>query len=295
MRYNVFVICLLFIMLSHPVRAVEESSMLNDDFLWLEYGDGTKEKDGSLILELKIHYGRFPDIKNSSIELDNLNAVYTAQSTRGKEDSKPLYRADIHEDISGYSVKIESAKENRIVLIVTAQKTYNGDTSHYLAKTSFTLFGKSMSEASERFPADPDSTERSLEICIDPEHHFWPQTGNPIKVFPLYNGKIQAEKNISVFDEHAFPVELITDETGNIVYVPPEDKKLNSMGETASKQTVLVCGLAYRGEKYISSYTLLLHRSRFGKHEYLPALAVFGSAFILFLFYMVVKRMRSRI
>lgn len=295
MKYCVLGICLIVVIsVNQEAIAIEESSLVKDDFLWLEYGEGTKEKDGSLVLELKINYGRFPDKIGKSVGLDNLNAVYTAQSTRTNVDNNLLYKADIYKDISGYSIKIKSAKEERFVLIVTAEKTDNGVAAHYLAKTSFTLFGKSLSEGPERFPESPDSTGRSFEIYIDPEHHFWPQTGNPIKVSPLFNGEMLPEKGISVFDEHAFPVEMTADETGTLVYIPPEDRKLNSMGETAHKQTVLVSSLSDKGIQYISSYTLLLHRSRFGKHELTPGLIVFGSAFVLFLFYMVVKRMRSR-
>lgn len=295
MKYRVFIICFLAALLRGPVMGADESSLLKDDFLWLEYGEGSKEKDGSLVLELKINYGRFPDKIDNSVVMENLNAVYTARRTRIKEDDNPLYKADVHKNKSGYSIEMKSAKEARYILIVTAKKNENGVTSHYRAKTSFTLFGKSLSEEPQRIPALPESIVKSLELYVDPEHHFWPQTGNPIKVFPLYNGEMQGEKKISVFDEHAFPVELITGKTGILNYIPPEDKKLNSMGETASKQTVLVCGLDDEGEKYISSYTLLLHRSRFGKHEYVPGIIVFGSAFIIFLFYMITIRLRSTI
>ncbi len=224
-----------------------------------------------------------------------MKAFYTVYENRYGNESDTLYHAYIDEDVHGYSIKIESSKQARFVLIVTAEKIKEGISTHYLAKASFTLFGKSMSDGSERVPLSYESIDRSLEIHIDPEHNYWPQTGSPVKVFPLFNGKMLPEKSLSVFDEHASPLELNTDNTGNLVYVPPEDRILNSMGETASKQTVLVSSMSDNGIKYISSYTLLLHRSRFGKNKHTPGLIVFGSAFMLFLVYTIVVRMRSRI
>ena len=290
MKFSILTIFLGLILLSFPVVGADDSSLIAEDFLWLEYNDAVKQKDGSLILEIRIRYGIFSDKVKDLSEFKELKAFYHASDDQGR---KAHYKTEIHKSSSGYSVIIRSAKTTRYTLRVTGIRKGRSKQVHYLAKASFTLFGKAISKGTDTDLPSDNSLGYLPEINIDPEHHYWPQTGNPYRVSIKFNDENLSEQKITLFDEHLNPAVLNISETGDAVYIPPDDKLLNSMGETAYKQTVLVSKYAEGGKQYISSYTMLLHRSRYGKHEHKPGLIVFGSAFAIFLFFMIIKRMRA--
>ncbi len=292
MKYRLLAVFFVFIMFTLPAGGSGDTAPLSDDYLWLEYGDAERQKDGSLILEIKIRYGRFPDKITDLAGIENIRAFYHADDEQGK---RVPYKSEIHKSRSGYSVIIRSAKTNQYTMRVTARRKNSEQFIYYQAKASFTLFGKSMSQdEGSDIPSD-GSIDSLFEINKDPEHYYWPQTGNPLKLSVMFKNEKLGKQIISVFDENLGHEVLKAGEEKDCTYIPPDDRKLNSMGETAYKQTVLVSNYSEDNDVYISSYTLLLHRSRFGKHEHTPGLILFGSTFAVFLILMIIKRMRARI
>ncbi|MFH1245811.1 MAG: hypothetical protein V1662_04925, partial [Candidatus Omnitrophota bacterium] len=78
--------------------------------------------------------------------------------------------------------------------------------------------------------------------------------------------------------------EITTDAAGDYDYVPPNDQKLNWQGEQAFKQTIILAEEREGNTKCISSYTLLLHRSRVkNKHLFIGGGIFCGSAAVIFL------------
>ena len=175
---------------------------------------------------------------------------------------------------------------------IEARKSLGESVHWYLAKTSFTLFGHSSSKRKYVKPILSNEINRPLEIYISPRFHYWPQTGNPVKITPLFNKDYLARKVVCLFDENMPSMDIMTDEKGNYTYVPPEDKKLNWKGETAFKQAVIVAEETKGDIKYISSYTLLLHRSRFKNRKLLMGVVIFLGTMIGVFLLVIVKRKR---
>lgn len=265
-----------------------------DDYLWIEFGEKSKEKDGSLTLPLRINYGRFPDKKRSVSELDALRVFYTTNE-KDTEENAVFYEAPIERTGGEYLVRVRSFKTNRFTVLVQGRKS-GGETTHrYLAKTSFVLFGHSSSEEKEAKAVPSDKVNRQLEISASPEPSYWPQTGNPVKISLSFNKGSLGDGGVYIFDENKGPIDAKTDGTGNYIYIPPHDKKLNWKGETAFKQTVVVAEETRGNTNYTSSYTLLLHRSRYKNRRLPPGVSIFGVTMVGAFWLVIVKRKRFKV
>lgn len=244
-----------------------------DNYLWIEYKECLKEKDGSVTLPLQINYGQFPIQKKNIPKFDSLKAFYTLDK-EDNEKSRVFYETPIEKYEEKNQIKIKSAATNNFIVFVEAKITAGDVPRWYLAKTSFILFGHSFTVLS---PLEKTmSCVPELEISLSPQFNYWPQTSDPVKITPLFNKDYLPRKVMYIFDENMPLINILTDEKGNYTYVPPEDKKLNWKNETAFKQAVIVTEENKENIKYISSYTLLLHRSRFKNYKLLT-----GSLFFL--------------
>ncbi|RKY36751.1 MAG: hypothetical protein DRP78_02910 [Candidatus Omnitrophota bacterium] len=284
MKIRILIILILFIyfILIQGIDIYAFSS--KEEYLWIEFGKCMREKDGSLTLPLELNYGRFPGAKQGLKGLDEVSVFYSLSET--DHNGKPVfYTARIQQDKQNYSVNINSSKQNRFIVFAQAKKKQNKVTIRYLAKTSFFLFGHSFSKKKTTRIILSREINRQLEIRIIPEFQCWPQTGNSVKIIPVFKKGYLAEKAISLFDQNMPQVEIMTNEKGECVYVPREDKRLNQKGETAFKQAVIVAEEDQGGIKHISSYTLLLHRSRFKNYKFFMGIAIFlGTMAAVFLF-----------
>lgn len=262
-----------------------------NNYLWIEFQECHKEKDGALTLPLQINYGRFPDKKKEIPEFDSFRAFYSLNE-KDDEGKRIFYEAGIEKNKGNYAVNIKSFKTDRFVVLVEAKATRDGLTCWYLAKTSFVLFGHSFLGRDKIRPVALDEINQRLDLLITPEFHYWPQTGDPVQIMPTFNKDYLARKVICLFDENMPATDIVTDEKGNYIYAPPGDKKLNWKGETAFKQAVMVAEETRADMRYISSHTLLLHRSRSKNRKLLAGAGVFwGTGAGLFLF-VIVKRKR---
>lgn len=291
MKIKLILIIILILFLTKFVNLYAFSP--KDDYLWIEFAECIKEKDGSLTLPLKINYGSFPYKKKEVLEFDSLRAFYTL-AKEDDEGSWLFYETEIERGKGKNIVKIKSFTADRFIVFVEAKKTWGEATHCYFAKTSFTLFGHSSSKRKQIKPIALTEINRQLEIFTTPQFHYWPQTGNPIKIIPLFNKDYLPLKVMYLFDENMPSIDIMTDEKGSYTYVPPEDKKLNWKGETAFKQAVIVTEETKGDIRYISSYTLLLHRSRFKNCKLLAGAVIFlGTMLSVFLF-VIIKRKRFK-
>ncbi len=286
----------IILLLLFPIGDTAETyaSSSKDDYLWIEFGEYIKEKDGSLTLPLEINYGRFPDNRKENWQLDALSAFYTL-TEKDDEGNKIFYEAEIEKAKGVYLVRIKSFKTDRFIVLIEGRKTQDETTHRYLAKTSFILFGHSSTKRKKAKPAPSTEINRQFEMSIAPEFSGWPQTYNPVKIAPSFSQHQSGEKAISIFDENQDPIEVKTDERGNYTYIPPDDKKLNWKGTTAFKQTVIVAEETKGYTTYISSYTLLLHRNRFKNRSPVLGAGIFWGSAAGMLLLVVAKRKRFEV
>ncbi len=268
-------------------------SLANEEsYLWIEMDNAQRLRDGGLSLRLNLYYGRFPYKKNSVREIDNLEAFYIRKGL-GKSSSGGCYKADINTLEHNSFININSPDENSYTLYVNGIIN-NGPERHYLfAKTTFALFGKSSGNNYNDFSADAEKINRQLEILTVPEFHYWPQTGSPLKISALYNGFSAVFNSISIHDERNPEKNIISGGNGEISYVPPDDTELNRKGSTAFKHTIVSVEHSEAGKKYISSRTLIFHRSRYGNYRLKMGVIIFGITMTGFFMTMYFIRKRS--
>ncbi len=270
------------------------ASFAEDDYLWLEFGQRVKEKDGALTLPLQINYGRFPDQKKGLGELAGLRAFYTL-TEKDNAGNRIFYEAEIEKNSGKCLVHIKSFKTNRFIVLVEGRKSAGEVRYCYLAKTSFILFGHSPSQRKKIRPVPSNEIDRQFEIALTPEFSDWPQTGNPVRMAPLFGKDHLREKVLYIFDENHGSGDIKTDKTGSCTYIPPDDKKLNWEGVTAFKQTVIVAEESKGNTNYLSSYTLLLHRSRTKNRRLLPGAGIFGATLAGVFLLVIAGRKRFRV
>lgn len=278
----------LFFLCIAPARTVADEAK----YLWIEMENAERLRDGSLNLRLSLYYGRFPDSKTSASEIQELKAFYIKKSFT-KAPSEECFKAGI--DTSGNScfINIKSPGENRYTLYVSGVNEIGSEKHNLFAKTTFALFGKSSNDNAYTLPADTEEINRQFEISTDPEFHYWPQTGSLLKVSVSFNGSPLAFSSVQIHDEYNPEKNIISDSNGEIYYVPPDDNELNRKGSTAFKHTILTVEHSDAGEKYISSRTLIFHRSRYGNHRLSTGLIIFGITIAGFFMFMYFIRKRT--
>lgn len=273
MLLKLIMICIAFFPFAQTAQVYAFSP--RDNCLWIEYGVRVREKDGTLTLPLEIKYGVFPGKEQGARDLRDLRVFYGSD---GEDPGKRVYYHEVSVEEAGrvYRARIRlSDRVNRFTVRAQARRDEYGVTYRYCAKTSFLLFGRFSSGKNKSRGILPNEVARRLEITLTPEFHYWPEVGNPVTIASVFDNSPRPYNTIYLFDENGVSVELHADKTGSCRYLPPEDAKLNRKGEPAFKQTVMVAQEESGGIKYISSYTLLLHRSRFKNYRLFPGVVVF--------------------
>ncbi|MBU0478851.1 hypothetical protein KKC91_09835 [bacterium] len=265
-----------------------------NDYLWVEYGKQIKEKNGSVTQPLSIYYGRFPDRKGDVSGLKDIKVFYTLNK-KNENGENIFYGADIEEDKKTSFVRINSLKTNCVTVLVKGKRNFKGVECNYLAKASFLLFGHSPFKEKEIEPVLSDEISDRFEICIAPEHSCWPQTGNHVKLTPLFDKNHLCKKKIHIADENKNPIDVETNDEGNFVYISSDDKKLRQKGLTAYKQTVILAEETEGNIIYKSSYTLLFHRSRFGSRNLILGGSIFAGTIAVTFIIIAVRRRKFQV
>ena len=277
MKNTLIITTAFFLAASFMPAEGSNASLPDDNFLWIEFGDRVKEKDGSLTQLLNICYGKFSNRQNSLSDTKQLTAFYTMKQ-KDNAGNDIFYTADIEKKGGINIIEINSVKTNRITVMVTGKNNTGRIKKCYLAKTSFVLFGKSADKKRKETLLSSSKPDCKFDMRIAPEHSYWPQTGNPLRIELLFDKRSLYEKKLHVFDKNLGYSKVNTGKTDCFSYVPPEDKRLNQKSETSYKQTVLAAEETAGGISYRTSYTLLLHRSRYGNMNTRLGTGIFASA-----------------
>jgi hypothetical protein len=250
--------------------ATAGASSLNEDHLWLELGKCRRERDGSLILPLEICWGRFPDVKRAVHGFDRLQAFVTRMEGL-KDEARGFLRCAVEDN----QLMVRSFGTNRFLVKVEAERS--GE--NLRAQTSFILFGKSPGKDGKATPAAGREPARGLDLLIVPEVCYWLQTGQPLEVAALFDGAPLRGGTLCILDARLPPIEAPLDECGRCIYIPPHDTRLNREGETAHKQALLIVRRNKGASRFITSHTLLLHRSRYGNNNIRSGMMLFAGTF----------------
>jgi hypothetical protein len=267
-------------------------------YLWIEFGEHHKERDASVTQHLKIYYGSFPDYKTTLFHLDGVKGIYTMNEKDAKGEII-YYPLEIMEEKGEASIRITSYKTNPFAVLVQGEKNNGKQKKIYLAKTSFFLFGNSHKNKKQvESELSSSNTEikiaEDLQIHITPLYSYWRQVDTPVTLNIFFDNQKLKKKPVHIIDENdedVFnPIIRKTDESGELIYIPPDDRKLRQKGTTAYKQMVIMAEERKENSIYISSFTLLLHRSRF-KHYNVPAgVIIFLSLLIVFFVLILLQR-----
>ncbi|MBN2534355.1 MAG: hypothetical protein JXB88_15820 [Spirochaetales bacterium] len=269
---------------------------MENNYLWIEFGEHHKEKDASVTQELHIYYGSFPDYKTTLLHLDEVKGVYTMNEIDTKGDVV-YYPLEIIEEKGEVFIRITSHKTNPFTVLIQGEKNNKKQKKIYLAKTSFFLFGNSNKKQveSELFTSNTViKIAENLQIHINPHYSYWRQVDTPVTFNVFFDNQKLKKKIVHIIDENdenVFnPITRMTDESGELIYIPPDDRKLRQKGSTAYKQIVIMAEEQKENSIYVSSFTLLLHRSRF-KHYNVPVgVIIFSSLLTVFFVLMLLQR-----
>ncbi|MFH1441675.1 MAG: hypothetical protein ABIH18_06545, partial [Candidatus Omnitrophota bacterium] len=91
-----------------------------DKYLWIEYKECIKEKDGGVTLPLQINYGKFPNQKKNIPNFDNLRAFYTLAKENDKKNWI-FHETQIEKNGGKTQIKIKSAATNNFIVFVEAK------------------------------------------------------------------------------------------------------------------------------------------------------------------------------
>ncbi len=291
MKNNMFAIVFLSLYFSIIPAVKSYASFSDNEYLWVELSERIKETNGSLTQLMHICYGGFPDRKNSISGLEGLRGFYTLKE-KDKSGKDIFYPVNIEKEKESALIRVNSLKTNHFTVLVEGEKNLGKVKNCYLAKASFVLFGHSSAKRSEIKSFPYDDINSCFEICIVQKHSYWPETGEPVKITPSFDDLPLAGKKIHIFDENGDYINIMTGKNGDYIYMPLEDKQLNLKCEASYKQTVIAAEEIRGNTNYKSSYTLLLHRSRFGNKNLLFGSSVFVGT-MAGVFIVVVARRRS--
>ncbi|MBN2440338.1 MAG: hypothetical protein JXJ04_03305 [Spirochaetales bacterium] len=293
---------LVIIILSGYLFGAENTVLfsLDNNYLWIEFGEHYKEADGSVTLELHICYGTFPDNKSKVFLPDEVKGVYTMneKDANGKPVFFPL---KIMKENDKLFIRITSPKTNPFTVLIQGEKNYGKQRKICLGETTFFLFGSSSGNKKQIEPelsGDlPDfGIVRHLQIDIAPYYSYWRQVDTPVTIGISCDNQKLKNKRVFIVDENnedfLNPTIKQTDESGEILYIPPDDIKLRQKGTTAYKQTVIIAKEQEENTIFISSFTLLLHRSRFKHYNFIFGVIIFFSLFVIFSVFIIIKRKR---
>ena len=269
-----------------PVSCKAGEMTPRDAFLWIEYGPVIKAKDGSVTQRFFIRMaGGAPDQPHSPSLVD-LKAFYRTRpapvpgrgSQRHPEEGREDYRKLDIGTMDGIPfLEIDTRAFSIIQILVQAE---DGGV-RFKAQTSCTLFGKS-----GRKTKGPTSPKEAFHpgkplIRLAPAFgHYWMQTGTTYRF--TYESMGESPNSAWIVDPEKStdtPTRINRDADGLFDYTPLHDPDLDRAGPQASKEMVFLVREIEQGPQqkteYLTSYSLNLHRSRYGHRKLGPGVALF--------------------
>nr|NJM04410.1 hypothetical protein [Desulfobacula sp.] len=253
------------------------------DYIWIGCGEQTRVKNGAVTQRYYVRTD--PDTCLNCTHGIDYQAFYQFQTSSKKQpyrfapslSKEDYYRVPIQCGRDGLYFDITAETNTRIELYVFGTQ----GSKRLSAKIVHALFGKAPSRESRdrgevsRLPEDfPD-----LRLRPSPGIYYM-QTGQAYGLD--YTGAGAQAGTLSVLENGQHIEDLSVSPDGGFSYTPPHDPKLDRAGSYEFKETVaLVKEITPEGD-YITSHTLLLHRSYLGRLRLQPGLALFGATILVF-------------
>lgn len=177
-----------------------------------------------------------------------------------------------------WMIQLASGTPRNFAIRVQAQGMANGKKTYFVAETNCSIFGRKLGMKDEtRKEALPPAWFSGLGMSIYPPFYYWPQTETPLQVTLHFGNRVLPKKALTVFDESLPPEYFLTDDSGRVVYTPPNDPVLNRKSEKASKQVFLVAFHSEGDNLFVVTRTLRLHRNRYSHLQPHMGMALFGT------------------
>lgn len=272
-------------------------------YIWIDCSKQTREKDGSITQRYNIRSDA--DGWADGTEGSDYQAFYRLDikfsKSKSKSKSKNPYRFDRSFPETGYYnipvtyadgelyLDINSTANARVELYV--YKTCDG--KKLSARIVHPLFGKAASEDEPPIQGPVVSIPADLPRLYLPPffQNYYMQTGQS---YPFgYTDKGTTVKTMSILENRKHIADIVRAPDGTFVYKPLHDPKLDNTGPYDFKEAVAMVKETATGWDYVTTYTLLLHRSYIAHLELLPGLVLFGVTAALFTVVVVCKRKRG--
>ena len=144
----------------------------------------------------------------------------------------------------------------------------------YKAQTLCFLFGNSGRATTDSAQEIRQVAERKPYFHLAPkDSHYWMQTGETYRFD--YEAAGTSDRVLRIFENQRHVETLEPDATGGFAYKPSHDPDLDTSGYQAYKEVVLLIEESTGQSEYASTFTMVLHRSRYGNQKLLPGIALF--------------------
>lgn len=157
----------------------------------------------------------------------------------------------------------------------------------FWAQTAFNQYGRS--EGGE-LPANVSPSEPLPEFGFESSgESYWPQTGHTFSLTPEWEGKENIAE-MEIRDANGILLEREAFDSGTARYTSPQDPELERAGDAAAKHLIFIVG---DGLGNNHSFSLAVHRSRFGRLDLPSGLAVAAAAMAASLLFVLWHRRRG--
>ncbi len=223
------------------------------DVVWITCGEQTRRTDGSITQ----HYWLRSNSENRLQCFPDLQWEAYYRLTDGDGLEEGYSRVPL--TCSGGVPNLEINCRTNARLELTLVGHCGG--KHYTAQLQHALFGKASAgkhAPSERFGELPAGLRRwNLKPS---RRNTYQQTGDTYHF--IYHGNAGSVESVSVLEKgRRLPEDLSLARDGNLVYTPAHDPHLDRSSPYEVKETVLLAREAAEGWEYLTTFTLLLHRS----------------------------------
>lgn len=282
-RYQVFLFALLA--LAMPGTGLADCADLPLSCIRIVYGEVQTMPAGTVLLPLEV---RFDDARGKSHleSLSDVTAGVAALPARVPSElpAGPLVYRTIPVNRTGekWTILLSAASPRNFSVRVQARYVTKGGTTYLAAETNCFVFGRKLGAKAESKPEVlPSAWFSGLGLSIEPPFFYWPQTEESLRVTLHLGNRALPGTALTVFDGSFPAIRLLTDQTGRVIYAPPDDPALNRQGDKATKQIFLVAAHNEGKESFVVTRTLRLHRNRHTHKRRDAGRALFGAAALL--------------
>lgn len=244
------------------------------------YGEAQTLPTGTVLLPLEVRFDKAHG-ENRLGTLSSVTAGVAALPARipSEQPAGPfVYRAiPLNRTGEKWTILLSASSPRNFSIRVQARYVAKGRTTYLAAETNCFVFGRNLGAKTVPRPEVlPPQWFAGLGLSIDPPFFYWPQTEEPLRVTLHLGDRALSGTALTVFDGSFPATRLLTDQSGCVVYAPPDDPALNRQGDKATKQIFLVAAWDEGKESFVVTRTLRLHRNRHTHKQRDAGLALFG-------------------